>query len=340
MSYREELAEQATVLEALLVAGSQCIYTTGFPEVSSFSRIVFSGMGSSYFAGIYGAILFNRGGKKAVAVEASELSVSYRSLLDKDTLLVAISQSGQSSETLELVKSVDGVNTLVVTNKAGGELAQTARCGWVDIIAGEEKTTSTKTYTNTLAALFLLARHVFGISISGWKKETLDALDIMRSWLSHVEKLGREIWSFLSGVKYLVYMGSGFSHVSASHAALITGEMSGELAAVTTVGEFFHGLIEQVDQRYGFIAFNAASFVSPDFQKACSQVVEAGGRLVRIGGESELLQGEKHCLHIRASFPKDLFACWAEIVPVECFAYIYSLERGRDPGVLQRVQKQ
>ncbi len=343
MGFREELAEQARVLDALLSKESGCICISESMDISSFDSVVFAGMGSSYYAGIYGAVLFNRVGIKAVALEASELSHYHRSLLDDSTLLIAISQSGESTETMELVRSIKGRNTMVMTNRPQGELGCLADIGVVDIMAGEEKATSTKTYTNTLGTIVLLARYAFGIGFSGWEEGVGDALALMRTWLSRAEDLGREISDFFSGIRYLVYMGSGLSQANALHAALITGEMSGEMATATTVGQFFHGLIEQVDHRYGVIALGGSSLPSPVFQQACFEVVKAGGRLVSIGSTidcADFMEGEKQkYFHLAASLPADVYACWAEIVPVECFAYMWSLAKGREPGVLHRVQK-
>src|SRR5713226_3119124 len=62
-------------------------------------RVVFTGMGSSFYATYPAVIYLIQHGIDAQAVEASELYYDYRPLLDKDTLLVAISQSGRSVET-------------------------------------------------------------------------------------------------------------------------------------------------------------------------------------------------------------------------------------------------
>src|SRR5215831_14924117 len=105
-------------------------------------RVVFTGMGSSFYVTYPAVIYLLQHGIEAQAVEASELFYDYRPLLDATTLLVAISQSGRSVETRKLMEEVAGKVLIIgVTNDPDSPIARLSNTQ-VFIHAGQESTVS------------------------------------------------------------------------------------------------------------------------------------------------------------------------------------------------------
>ena len=92
----------------------------------SFRRIVLTGMGSSLHALWPAYLQLNRSGLTALMIETSELIHSMRGVLEPDTLLIAVSQSGQSTEILRLLELPGRPTTVAITNTPESQLARQA----------------------------------------------------------------------------------------------------------------------------------------------------------------------------------------------------------------------
>ncbi|HSV31535.1 MAG TPA: SIS domain-containing protein [Atribacteraceae bacterium] len=341
MSYLREMVEQADVLEALFRTEPQYVYHTDLTRLTRFRRVVFTGMGSSYYAGWYGAMLLNRSGVPALVFESQELERGFLPLLDDDVLLVAVSQSGESRETVGCVRGIQGKNTLGITNRPKSALARACELGFVDIRAGVEKTSATKTYTNTLGALLRLVVDLRIHRSDHFDSGVRDCLAAMRRWLGESVRLQEILQRFFEQTPHLAFMGSGFSLPSARQAALIFGEMTHRLTTALSIGAFFHGLIEQVGQGYGAVFFHASPVIDSPFSEAVEAVLRTGGRVLLVGSRHSLgnYPETKQGLVLSYDLPSEELGPLVEIIPAQCLAYAVGLASGLKPGELLRVSK-
>ena len=132
------------------------LWTTG-----DYDKIVLTGMGSSYFVSQAAAIMMTAYNIPAFAINAGELLHFQSSVLTERTLLVAISQSGESYEVIELLKQLgerhhSRLTVVGVTNESGSSLAAMATLSLL-CKAGREEMTSTKTFITTYLVVYLLA---------------------------------------------------------------------------------------------------------------------------------------------------------------------------------------
>ena len=123
-------------------------------KANRFQRIVLTGMGGSFAALHPLWQMLAQAGHSPLMVETSELIYSAPALLQPDTLLIIVSQSGRSAEIVRVLDMANGATVLAITNTAGSPLAQRAQCALVTQ-AGEESNVSCKTYVCALAALAL-----------------------------------------------------------------------------------------------------------------------------------------------------------------------------------------
>ncbi len=203
---------------------------TASPDYSLPLQVPYLGMGSSYFA----PLAFKYMGIPIYPELASE----YFTFLKKDQKLpqaVILSQSGRSSEALWCTDLFQ--NYTAITNDRNSALAQKENVNQViDILAGEEQYSSSKTYTNTLLALF----KGFGIDASGALQVLTNS---MQAYQKQGEQMAREIFDLLqAGNIHGIYItGSGPNIATALQAALILSESTKRNFHGLPLAQYDHG---------------------------------------------------------------------------------------------------
>lgn len=207
-------------------------------------RVVLTGMGSSYFAVIPLMLTLIERGLTAQMMETSELIHFAPALLEPQTLLIVVSQSGRSAEILQLLEMVDGRSPIIgITNSLDNPLAEEANAAIVTR-AGEEKSVSCKTYLAALAALAWLG----DVFTEQPPDKTLAALTAVSDHITaYLEKLPTHVATLieqLSGIRNLVYAGRGPALAAVCTAALISKESAHFPAEGMSSAAFRHGPIE------------------------------------------------------------------------------------------------
>ena len=215
-------------------------------EQTRFQRVVLTGMGSSYH-GLYPLSIELAGhGWTPMMLETSELIHYYAHLLSAETLVIAVSQSGKSVETVHMMKQNEGRATVIaVTNHADSPLAQQA--GFTVLTAaGEESTVSCKTYVSAQMALGMLGAALCKLDTATRLREletAPDAVDdYLRNWKAHVEEFGE----MLGDAGHLFLVGRGPSLAAVGTGALIIKESDHFHAEGMSSAAFRHGPFEML----------------------------------------------------------------------------------------------
>ena len=227
-------------------------------EAGVFDRIVFTGMGSSFFA-VYPAWLhlLNRG-LPAWHVEASELLHYAPGLVTERTLLCMISQSGRSAEITALIERVRPAHLLAIANGEDNPLA--ARADTLLLMhAGVETNVSTKTYLNTLAVVQLAALRLASVPLASAQAELQQAVDASRAYLTQWEQALAAIGAHLGKPERLFYLGRGVSLAAVGTGALITKESAKFTVEGLSAGQFRHGPLELADERLSVVVLAGAA---------------------------------------------------------------------------------
>ena len=163
--YRAEIEEQPAALERLLAHDDEIAAIAASPVRAGRALIRMVGHGSSDNAASYGVYAFGLLPHWTAIRDSITLTVHYDSPLDlSDSIAIGLSQSGRTPDVVEyLVRARrSGAFTIAITNDPRSELAAAAEAT-IPLEAGQERAVAaTKTYTNTLAALVLLAGHLAG----------------------------------------------------------------------------------------------------------------------------------------------------------------------------------
>lgn len=221
-------------------------------DLGRFGRVVLTGMGSSYFACIAGACALAAHGIPAVFELTSSLLYYGRGRLQPNDLVVAVSQSGESIEVVELLKHLAGNGnvTIGVTNDASSATAGLAHAT-LEIRVEPDHGVAIKTYGASVLTLLYLVARLAGESPETWVAQVRNAADAVSeanrmgpAW----QALGRE----LSAFKAAAVTGRGPSLSAAMSGALLLNEVSKVPAWGEDGGEFRHGVIEVAEP--GFLA--------------------------------------------------------------------------------------
>ncbi len=238
--------------------------TTVFEDIARaldhthFQRVVLTGMGSSYHGLHPLQIELAEHGWTPLMLETSELIHYYPHLLAPETLVIAVSQSGKSVETVRMLelnaKGSPGsglrgggrrATVIAVTNQVDGPLAREADFTVLSA-AGEESTVSCKTYVSAQMALRMLAGALCKLDPAARLRE-LEAApeaveDYLRDWKAHVEEFGE----MLRDARHIFLVGRGPSLAAVGTGALIIKESDHFHAEGMSSAAFRHGPFEML----------------------------------------------------------------------------------------------
>ena len=297
-----------------------------------FSRVVLTGMGSSFHA-LHGLELeLRHGGYTAFSVETSELIYYHLELLGPKTLVIAVSQSGHSVEMIRLLEANHGQSTVIaVTNTPDSPLALQANAV-VLTNAGAEFSVSCKTYVASLMALAWLGDVLCAEDLvqSGADLDRACPLaeEYLQGWREHVQTLAQA----LDGVSNCFLAGRGASLAAVGTGALITKEAAHFPAEGLSSAAFRHGPLEMAGQGAYVLVFEGDSKTSALNVSLRDYVLAQGGKAGLVGEHSETPA---------LRLPAAPASAWPilEILPVQMMTLALASLAGRRPGVFDRVTK-
>jgi glutamine---fructose-6-phosphate transaminase (isomerizing) len=305
-------------------------------EMRAFRRVVLVACGTSYNAALAGRFMLEELAGLPADVDISS-EFRYRSLfLGADTLVIAISQSGETADTLGAAKAATalGAPVLAITNVVGSALSRESRATVYTHAGPEIGVASTKTFTSTVTVCYLLAlalgRERQYLSPTDGRKRIEDLLEIPRLITSAIS-LNPDVAALartLAGYEHFLYLGRGVNHPVALEGALKLKELSYIHAEGYAAGEMKHGPIALIDERVPVLAVAPRD---PSYDRILGNVEEVkarGGRVVALchHGDTELAGRADHVLMVPPT--PDLLSPLVSVVPLQLLAYHVALVRG------------
>ncbi len=299
-------------------------------------QIIATGMGSSYFlAGALSTLLASRG-VSVTALNAGELLHYGLDSIREGALIIAISQSGESYETVNIVKRLNesGVRyTLAtITNEPESYLGKNARL-LLPTNAGKEEKTSTKTFITAYQVIYMIAARVAGsiVAPEQWDRisesiaRTLDQRDTTLPAMLRA----------LGDAPYIQLIARGSAMAAASQSALMAMEASHTPSQAMAGGEFRHGPLEMVQP--GFVSIVLAHSGSATFGqlvKLTNDILNYGGRVLMITDRADAAVAREGLTVVAVDAPAnpELFAI-PSIIPVQIAIEAWAREaKGITPG--------
>ena len=302
------------------------------------NKIYIVACGTAYHAGLVGKFYIERLVRKLVEVDlASEYR--YRNpIVDENTLVIVISQSGETSDTLAALKESKrlGAKTLAVTNVVGSSIARQAEYVIHTWAGPEIAVASTKAYTTQLILMFMLALYM--AQING----TISA-ERLKDLICKLKKIPAQISETLSDVdpiktfarRYgfnedVFYIGRSLDYCVALEGALKLKEISYIHAEAYASGELKHGTLALIVEGVPVIALATQKSV---YEKTLSNIKEVKARdAIVIGiaaaGDTELEKYLDHVIYVPET--DELLIPLLTVVPLQLLAYYAAITRGCD----------
>ncbi len=327
--YLANILEQPEALRATLAGlEAQQHLCEGITQIrrQKHARIVLTGMGSSLHALYPLEIALAAHGETVCRLETSELVHSFPALLSEKTVIVAVSQSGQSAETVRLLQQNQGRARIVgITNTKGSPLDRKADLS-ILTDAGEEFSVSTKTYIASLVALEAVAAAWCGCEMDQLYAELSAAPELLASylaaWREHVDALAAQL---LPGVRQFFVLGRGRSLASCGTGALIMKESTRTFAEGMSSAAFRHGPLEVVSPESLVLVFDGNTATRALNRKLVKEIRERGGNAETLGPGAGLA-----ALRFQDGLGRMLNIL--EIVPVQMLTLAIAARAGMEAG--------
>jgi glucosamine--fructose-6-phosphate aminotransferase (isomerizing) len=213
--------------------------------------------GSSYHACIAASYIFSKVVKKHVNVILASEFPNYEHFLSKNTLVIAVSQSGETYDVLEAVKTAKKRRSKVISivNVMGSSLTRESDSFLLMYAGPEICVLSTKTYTSQLALLTLLAYALIGKYEEGKKKLKYLWNIIYQLTSANMRNKIKKLAEKLKNKEHIFCIGRGLQYATALEAALKIKEVSYIHAEAFAGGELKHGTIALIEKNTPCIVF-------------------------------------------------------------------------------------
>lgn len=309
-------------------------------------RIIITACGTSWHAALVGEYLIETLARIPVEVEyASEFR--YRNpIIEPDDVVIAISQSGETADTLAALREAKNKGALVLgmVNVVGSSIARETDAG-VYLHAGPEiGVASTKAFTSQLCILNLFALYMGRMRVLSAETVTSIATELERipsliqNILDQADTIS-EIATQYSGTSNVLYLGRGVNFPVALEGALKLKEISYVHAEGYPAAEMKHGPIALIDENMPVVFIATKDEIYDKVMSGISEVRARRGRVIAIAteGDTSIAAVADHVITIPETHP--LLTPILSVIPLQLLAYYIAVERGCNVDMPRNLAK-
>ncbi|WP_461462737.1 glutamine--fructose-6-phosphate transaminase (isomerizing) [Methanobrevibacter sp.] len=302
------------------------------------NKIVFVACGTSYHASLTGKYLIeSMSGITTEVLLASEFKYSAKTL-DEHTLVIFISQSGETADTL---KALDVANktskTLAIVNVAGSSATRRAKYVIQTQAGPEIGVAATKTYISQLTAIFLFA------ALLADNQELLDKLEKVPNYIDEILDDVEPLKVMTEKYKYtddFFYIGRGFVYPTALEGALKLKEITYIHGEGYAAGELKHGPLALIDNCIPVVVILPPGENHRKTMSNLEEVKSRGADVIGIGSMADegIINKSKDCFLINDEVD-DIIAPLVYIIPLQLMSYYIAVEKNFDPDKPKNLAK-
>ena len=331
----KEIMEEPKAIKTAIMQDEQS-FTRMAIDILRAKQVIITACGTSRYAALVGRYLFSEVGQKFCDVVMASEFQYFSESIDKNTLVIAVSQSGETADVIEGVKKAkaNGAEVISIVNRFGSILCRMSdhviylNCGPEIAVA------ATKSLISQLAIFYLLSfamANQYDHAISSLKdiSEKLMRMIILNG-VGLEELAGR-----FKDVNDFYYIARGINFPMASEAALKLKEISYIHAEGLPAGELKHGTLSLIEEGVPVAVICPNDYT---FSETLSNAMEAKSRGAYIIGISDI---EDRLYDFWIKIPKvdKLFYPLVSIAPLHLLAYYIARERGKDPDKPRNLAK-
>ncbi|SDO84167.1 glucosamine--fructose-6-phosphate aminotransferase (isomerizing) [Paenibacillus sp. yr247] len=312
--------------------------TMSAEAIRNINRVHIVACGTAFHAGMVGKYVIEKMARIPVETDVAS-EYRYRSpIITKDTLVIVVSQSGETADTLAALREAKrcGAHVLAITNVVGSSVAREAN----DIIttwAGPEiAVASTKAYTSQLIAFYLLGLHLAQTLGTQTAEEIAGVITALKELPAQVEEiLGQAealkvVAEEMAKHDNLFFIGRGVDYAVALEGSLKLKEISYIHSEAYPAGELKHGTLALIEDGVPVIALATQHELLEKTASNIKEVKARGANVLGIAVEGELeLQKSVDSTFV---IPKtlDVLSPALSVIPLQLLSYYASLARGND----------
>lgn len=302
------------------------------------SQIFIVACGTAMHAGMVGKYIIEDLARVPVTVDiASEFK--YRNpIINKDDLVILISQSGETADTksaLHLAKDC-GARTLSVVNVVGSSIARESDMVIYTHAGPEISVASTKAYSVQLSVMYLLAFEVAYAKGKISKEKCMEYISKLKSIPTYIDKVLEDksicqlVASKIMNATSLLYIGRGLDYALSMEGSLKLKEISYIHSESYASGELKHGTISLVDKEMPVIAIATQSRL---FDKTISNIKEVkarGAKVILVCKETDTIENDVADYIIKLPVTDDILMPMLTAIPLQLIAYYTSVLKGNN----------
>ncbi len=302
------------------------------------SRIIIQACGTSWHAGVVGKYLIERFARISTEVDISS-EFRYRdTVLDGDTMVMAISQSGETADTIAGLREAKArfLKVLSLVNVSHSSIYKESD-GTISIMAGPEiGVASTKAYTAEILNLYLYSLYLGLLRGFIRKEELLNHLNEIKKLPGQVEGILnkqddiRKIALDYYNARDFLFLGRGINYPTALEGALKLKEISYIHATGYAAGEMKHGPIALIDDQMPVVCINPKTSVYEKMLNNIQEVVARKGQVISVvtKGDTATSKISKYFIEIPECI--EFISPILSVVPLQLLAYFIATFKGLD----------
>lgn len=296
------------------------------PDFSKYNKIRIVACGSAYHAGLVGKQLIEKYANIKVEVNiASEFRYN-KLFLDKDELVIAVSQSGETADTLEAIKRAknNGNDTLGIVNEKGSSIARETKLILYTDAGKEIAVATTKAYFAQVLMLNLIALNIANMKNMIDRKEIINILKSVKNIPNYMMELlnidYKPIAQTIKDHQDVFFIGRGTDYALALEGALKLKEISYIHSEAYAAGELKHGTISLIENGTIVIAIVTDSDISAKTISNIKEVKTRGAYVICITNEDNI---DESCYDRKIVIPKvsDIFNPLLAVIPLQIISY-------------------
>ena len=299
-------------------------------------QVIITACGSSRYAALIGRYLFSKiGGKFCDVVMSSEFGY-FADSIDKNTLVIAVSQSGETADVLDGLNQAKekGAEIYSIVNVVDSTIARMSdevlylNCG------PEIGVAATKSFLSQMIIFYILA-FAMNNKIDYARKELTKVSDLIEKSLPYTMETTKKIAKLTKKQNDFFYIGRGINFAVASEGALKLKELSYIHAEGMPAGELKHGTIALIEDNTPVVAVNPNDNTYPETLSNAEETKSRGAVIIGIGDK----ESHVYDYFIKIEKVQDIFYPIMCVIPEQLLAYFLAVERGKNPDKPRNLAK-
>ena len=306
-------------------------------DISAFNKIVITACGSAYNAGVVAKYVFERLSRMTVEVELASEFRYKDPIVDDKTLLILISQSGETADTIAAMREGKnkGAKVLAIVNVIGSTIAKEADYTLYTMAGPEISVATTKAFSAQLALLYVVAIQ-FAAKLGKLSKEQEDILlselmtlpDKVETLLAQIDDIQKYAATCI-GYQSIFFIGRNIDYAIALEGSLKLKEISYIHSEAYAGGELKHGTISLIEDNTLVVAISCCESLYGKIFSNVEQVMSRGAKVLFIGNCMDESNNDA-LSEIFIPEMNELFSSSLSVIALQLFSYYVAANKGLD----------